>query len=282
MKKSHLLKFLPDKLYISLKYFLVFHKSIDLKNPKTFNEKLNWLKLYDRKDKYITMVDKYLAKNYIAKIVGEKYIIPTLGVYDKFDDIDFDSLPNQFVLKTNHDCGGVVICRDKSKFNIKEARKFLNKHLKSNYYFDNREWPYKNIKRKILVEKYMEDSKSKDLKDYKFFCFDGDVKYMFVAIDRGSHKTKFNFYDMDFNLQNIKQHYPNDKHNIDKPINFNIMKELASKLSKGIPHLRVDFYEINGKVYVGELTFSHFGGFVPFEPNEWDLKLGSFINIEKR
>lgn len=277
--KAKWFRFLPDKIYIELKYFAIFHNRINLKNPKTFNEKINWLKLYDRKPIYINMVDKYLAKEYAAELIGEEYIIPTIGVYDKFDEINFNKLPNQFVIKTNHDCGGVVICKDKEKFDIAAAKKVIEKHMKNDYYYDNREWPYKNVKRKILVEQYMVDEISKDLKDYKFFCFDGNVKYMFIATDRNIHETKFNFYDMNFKLLDIKQHYPNDNREISKPKNFEKMKELASKLSKGIPHLRVDFYEINGKVYLGELTFSHFGGFVPFEPSEWDEEFGKQIKI---
>lgn len=281
MRKTSFLKFIPDKLYIKFKYFIFFHKKIDLKKPKTFNEKINWLKLYDRKEIYTTMVDKYLAKDYVAKLIGKEYIIPTIGVYDRFDDIDFNSLPDKFVIKTNHDCGGIVICKNKKYFDIKAAKKKINNHLKNNYYYDNREWPYKNVKRKILIEEYKEDLQSKDLKDYKFFCFNGKVEYMFVATDRDIHQTKFNFYDMNFNLQDIKQHYPNDDRKISKPQNFEKMKKLASKLSKGVPHLRVDFYEINGKVFFGELTFSHFGGFVPFEPEEWDYKFGNLINLEE-
>lgn len=281
MKRTDFLRFIPDKTYIKLKYFISFHKRINLENPQTFNEKLNWLKLYNRKDIYTNMVDKYLAKEYAANIIGEEYIIPTIGVYEKFDEIDFDKLPNQFVIKTNHDCGGVVICKDKSKFDIKGARKKIIKHLKSNYFYDNREWPYKNVKPKILIEEYKEDSKSKYLMDYKFFCFNGVVKYMYVATDRDIHQTKFTFFDMNFNVLNIKQHYPNDLRIIDKPKNFEKMKELASKLSAGIPHLRVDFYEINGKVFLGELTFSHMGGFVPFEPEEWDYKFGKLIDLKE-
>ena len=278
--KSKYFKFLPDKMYLKLKYFVVFHKKLDLTNPKTFNEKINWLKLYDRKDVYTKMVDKYEAKHYISKIVGNDYIIPTLGVYDNFDDIDFDQLPNKFVLKCTHDCGGLVICKDKSSLNKEEARLKIEKSLKKNYYYDNREWPYKNVKPRIIAEKYMEDSQTEELRDYKFFCFNGEPMYMFIATDRNKHETKFNFYDMEYNLLPIKQHYPNNFNNLPKPKTFDQMKNLAKKLSKGLPHIRVDFYEVDGKVYVGELTFSHFGGFVPFEPQSWDRIFGDLIDIE--
>ena len=283
--KAKYFKFLPDKTYIKLKYFVNFHKRLNLKNPQTFNEKLNWLKLYDRNEIYTKMVDKYEAKEYVANIIGDEYIISTLGVYEKFDEINFDDLPNQFVIKCTHDSGGLVICRDKEKLDFNYAKMKIEKCLKNNYFYDNREWPYKNVKPRIIIEKYMEDSKSKELNDYKFFCFNGIPKYMFIAVDRSKHDTKFNFYDMDFKLLNIKQHYPNSKLKIEKPKNFEKMKEMASILSKSIPHLRVDFYEIDGKVYFGELTFSHFGGFVPFEPNKWDYEFGKQIklpNIDKK
>jgi len=273
-----------DKAYISLKYWYHFKKIPKLKNPQTFNEKIQWLKLYDRKPIYSTMVDKYEAKLYIKGIIGDKYIIPSYGVWDSFEDINFDMLPNQFVLKTTHDCGGVVICTDKGKFNKEKARVHLEAHLKRNYYYEGREWPYKNVKPRILAEKYMENESSKDLKDYKFFCFDGKVKALFVAADRQSQneETKFDFYDEQFNHLDIRNGHPNSERPIEKPINFELMKELASKLSKGFPHLRVDFYEVNGEVYIGELTFSHYSGMIPFEPEQWDYIFGSWIRLPER
>ena len=278
---SELLKFLPDKMYLKLRYFYNFHKKLDIKNPKTFNEKINWLKLYDRKEQYTKMVDKYEVKKYVSNIIGEEYVIPTLGIYDRFDDINFEKLPNQFVIKCTHDSGGLVICKDKNNFNKENARKKIEKSLKRNYYYHAREWPYKNVKPRIIVEKYMEDSKTEELRDYKFFCFNGVPKMMFIATDRGIHKTKFNFYDLDFNLLPFKQHYPNDIRKIDKPVNFEKMIELSKKLSVNIPLVRVDFYEVNGKIYFGELTFSHFSGMMPFEPEEWDEKLGKLIELPK-
>ena len=276
-----LLKFLSDKMYLKIMYFLYFHKKLDLDNPKTYNEKLQWLKLYDRKDIYSTMVDKYEAKEYVANIIGEEYIIPTLGIYNTFDEINFDELPNQFVIKCTHDSGGLVICKDKSKLDLKLARKKITKCLKKNFYYVGREWPYKNVKPRIIIEKYMEDSKLNELRDYKFLCFNGIPKVMFIATDRQNGITKFNYYDMNFNFLDIKQGHPNDNRKIDKPINFNKMKKLAQKLSAGIPNLRVDFYEIDGKLYFGELTFFHYSGFMKFEPDKWDYEFGEYLNINK-
>lgn len=209
------------------------------------------------------------------------YIIPTLGVWDSFDEIDFASLPDQFVLKCTHDSGGLVICKDKSKLDMNAARAKITKSLKTNYYYSGREWPYKNVKPRIIAEEFMTDEFSHDLKDYKFFCFDGVAKAMFIASDRhtAGAETKFDFYDMDFKLLPFTNGHPNSTYNINCPKTFYQMKELAERLSKGIPHIRVDFYEINGKVYFGELTFFHWSGFVPFEPAEWDEKFGNWIDL---
>ena len=281
MNKNKIFNILPDKLYLELKYYYYFHKRLDLKNPKTFNEKINWLKLYDRKDIYTTMVDKYEVKKYVAKKIGDKYIIKTLGIFDNFNEIDFDKLPNKFVIKCTHDSGGLVVCKDKKNLNVVETRKKIERSLKNNYYYHAREWPYKNVKPRILVEEYMEDSIFKELRDYKFFCFNGIPKLMFIATDRSKHETKFNFYDMNFNLLPFKQHYPNDSREILKPKCFSEMIDLSKKLSTNIPFVRVDFYEVDGKVYFGELTFSHFSGMMPFEPEEWDMKIGNYLDISK-
>lgn len=275
-----LLKLLPDYIFLQIKYRYKFNKKLDLKKPQTFNEKLQWLKLYDRNPEYTKMVDKYEAKKYVANIIGEEYIIPTLGVYDKFEDINFATLPNQFVIKCTHDSGGLIICKDKTKLNIKEARKKINKSLKRNYFYTGREWPYKNVKPRIIAEQYMVDESGTELKDYKFFCFNGEPKLLFVAKDR-PYATKFNYYDMDFKKLPFKQHYKNFNDYIEKPKGFEKMIELSRKLSKDIPHVRVDFYDINGKVYFGELTFYHLSGFEKFEPNEWDKKLGDMLELPR-
>mgnify|MGYP002775119547 FL=1 len=276
-----------DKTYVKLMYRLKVGKQLRLDNPITFNEKLQWLKLYDHNPRYTVMVDKVKAKEYVANLIGEEYVIPTLGVWNSPDEIDFDTLPNQFVLKCNHNSGeGMCICRDKSKLNISKVKAALRKGLKENYYLHGREWPYKNVTRKILAEKFMveKDSQndkqaiSKNLEDYKFFCFNGEPQIMFVASDR-ANKVCFDYYDMNLNHLELKQGGENYKGKVRLPKHFEEMKLLASKVSKGIPHLRVDFYEIDDKVYFGELTFFDSSGFAKFEPEEWDEKLGNLIDL---
>lgn len=270
-----------DKHYLSLLYKLSIGKKLDIENPKTYNEKLQWLKLNDRKDEYTMMVDKYEVKKIIEKIIGKEYIIPTIGVYNSFDEIDFSELPNQFVIKCTHDSGGLVIVKNKEKLDINEARKKIEKSLSKNFYWYSREWPYKNVKPRIIIEKYMEDIETKELRDYKFFCFNGEPKYMFLATDRQSGETKFNFYDLNFKILPFRQGHPNNTKKIEKPKTFKEMIHLSKKLSKNIPHVRVDFYEINGKVYFGELTFYHYSGLVKFDPEEWDIKMGKLISLPK-
>lgn len=269
----------PDKIYLKWYFYSRVGYKLDLNNPKTFNEKLQWLKLNNRKPEMVKMVDKVDAKEYVAKIIGEEYIIPTLGVYDSVDEIDFDKLPNQFVLKCTHDSGGIVICSDKSKLDIEAAKAKLRRGLKVNYYYQNREWPYKQVKPRIIAEQYMVDESGYELKDYKFFCFDGEVKLLFIASDRGSktEETKFDFFDTDFNHLPFLNGHPNATKPIDRPKGFEEMKKIAARLSQGQPHLRVDLYDINGRIYFGELTFYHWSGMTPFEPKEWDYKLGEWI-----
>ena len=269
---------MPDEEFLKLKFKYLMGKDLDLENPQTFNEKLQWLKLNDRKPIYTTMVDKAEAKKYVAGIIGEEHIIPTYGVWERFDDIDFDALPNEFVLKCTHDCGGLVIVRDKSKLDKTAAKKKITKCLKRNYYLTGREWPYKNVKPRILAEKYMEDEETRDLRDYKIFTFGGVPKALFIATDRESqNETKFDFFDTEFKHLPIKNGHPNADSMPKKPKTFDQMLSLASELSKNIPHLRVDFYEVNGQTYFGELTFSHWSGFVPFDPPEWDKKFGEWL-----
>ena len=272
---------MPDDEYLKRYYKGMFGKELNLDNPQTFSEKIQWLKLYDRKPIYTTMVDKYEVKKYVSNLIGDEYVIPTYGVWDHFDEIDFDSLPNQFVLKCTHDSGGIVICTDKLHFNKVEAKKKLEKSLKTNYYKMFREWPYKDVKPRILAEKYMVDDKTKELRDYKIFCFDGVARAMFIATDRynPNEDTKFDFFDMDYRHLDIKNGHPNADVTPAKPETFEKMKTLAGILSNNIPHLRVDFYEVNGKAYFGELTFSHWSGLVRFEPEEWDKTFGDWIKL---
>lgn len=272
-----------DEKYIKKIFKLRVGMELNLDNPRTFNEKIQWLKLYDRKPEYTQMVDKYAVKEYVANIIGEEYIIPTLGVWDNVEDIDFDKLPNQFVLKCTHDSGGIVICSDKTKLNLKAAKAKLMRGLKKNFYAQSREWPYKNVKPRIIAEEYIVDESGYELKDYKWFCFDGEPKALFIATDRGveGEETKFDFFDSEFNHLPFTNGHPNATREIRKPAGFEKMKQLAAQLSKGHPHLRVDFYDINGEIYFGELTFYHWSGMQPFKPEEWDYTLGSWIKLPK-
>lgn len=272
---------LPDILYLHMKYYCRMGKRLHFKNPTTFNEKLQWLKQYGRRPIDTVFSDKYAAKELVSSIIGSQYVIPLLGVWDSFDQIDFNQLPSQFVLKCTHDSGGIVVCRDKSAFDINKARNIINVGMSRNFYVYSREKAYKEIPRKIIAEVYMEDSETKELRDYKFFCFDGVPKLLFIASDRQTvgEETKFDFFDMNFEHLPFTNGHPNSKKLPSKPKCFDEMKELASKLSKDIPHVRVDFYEVDGHVYFGEMTYSHWGGMTPFEPEEWDYTLGSWINL---
>lgn len=276
-----ILNFLSDKSFLKLKFKLITGYKLNLKSPETFNEKIQWLKLYDRKDIYTIMVDKCEAKKYVSNIIGNEYIIPTIGVYNNYEEINFEKLPNQFVIKPTHTSGNVFICKDKNSINHKKLRKTIKKWLKRDYYKIHREWPYKNIKHQIIIEEYKEDKNSNELKDYKFFCFNGEPNMLFVAIGR-PYNTKFNFYDLNFEKLPIQQHYPNFNEKISKPANFDKMIEFSKKLSKNIPHVRVDFYDVNGKLYFGELTFYHFSGFENFNNYKYDLELGDLIKLPER
>ena len=276
-------KWMSDEKFLKMQFKNVFGYELDLENPQTYSEKLQWLKLYDRKDEYTKLVDKYEVKKIVAGKIGNKYIIPTIGVWNNFRDIDFEQLPNEFVLKCTHDSGGNVICKNKQEFDFKKAKAKINRCLKNNYYYQNREWPYKNVRPRIIAEKYMVDDSGYELKDYKFFCFNGEAKVMFIATDRSrtDTETKFDFYDMNFNHLALINGHPNNKKLIDKPSTFEEMKKLAECLSVGYPQVRVDFYEINGQVYFGEMTFYHWSGFKKFEPREWDKIFGDWIELPK-
>lgn len=273
---------MDDETYLKIAYRIKMGKKLNLNPPVTFNEKLQWLKLHDRKPEYTTMVDKYEVKKWVADKIGGGYVIPTLGVWDSFDEIDFDKLPDQFVLKCTHDSGGLVICRDKTKFDKFAAHKKIEKCLKHSFFWGQREWPYKNVKPRIIAEQYMEDSVTKDLRDYKFFSFDGEVKAMFIATERGTkEETKFDFFDEDFNHLPFTNGHPNAEMCPQKPKCFEEMKQLAAQLSKGIPEVRVDLYEVDGRIYFGEMTFFHWSGLVPFEPNKWDYKFGEWVKLPR-
>ena len=253
---------MDDDTYLKLKYKACLGKVLHLDNPQTFNEKLQWLKLYDRKPEYTTMVDKYAVKKYVADIIGEEYIIPTLGVWNHFDEIDFDKLPNQFVLKCTHDSGGIVICRDKNKLDLKSAKKKIEKCLKRNYYWSSREWPYKNVKPRIIAEQYIEDNKEGFLTDYKFFCFNGKMKCMYVSVNSHTAKQKIQFFDRNYNLLPIRR----DDYLVfdeipQKPNHLDDMIKISEQLSRNIPHTRIEFYYIHNRIYFGEVTFFTGSGF---------------------
>lgn len=273
-----LLNWMSDEAYLKYAFRANVGRELDLKHPTTYNEKLQWLKIHNRKLEYTSMVDKYEAKAYIEKKIGSGYTIPTLGVWDRFSQINFDSLPEQFVLKCTHDSGGLVICKDKSKLNLSKVRKKINKCLKKNYYWANREWPYKDVKPRIIAEKYMEDTADDALTDYKFFCFGGEPKIMYISRDHGK-EPRTDFFDMDFNHLPILARDPNAEITPGKPAQFEQMRKLAAVLSAGVPHLRVDFYIINGAIYVGELTFFHMSGLTLVKPEEWNIKMGEWIQL---
>ena len=270
----------PAEAFLKKMYRIQMGRPLNLEAPVMYTEKLQWLKLYDHRPEYTRMVDKYAAKAYIAEKIGPEYVIPLLGVWDRAEDIDFEKLPRQFVLKTTHDSGGIVVCKDKDTLDIAQARKKLNHFLKRNYYSCNREWPYKNVPHRIIAERYMEDSTQGELRDYKFFTFGGVPKVLYIAQGRGrGGETVADFFDMDFNHlpftidHNIAQNLP------EKPVNFERMKELAAKLSAGTPQLRVDFYEVDGKVYFGEMTFFHCSGMEAFHPEQWDRIFGDWVTL---
>lgn len=268
----------PADEFLKREYRFFMGEELDLDNPKKYTMKLQWLKLYDHRPEYTTMVDKYTVKQYVAERIGEEYVIPLLGVWERVEDIDFDSLPDRFVLKTTHDSGGLVICKDKSTLDINAAKKKLKYFLKRKYYDYNREWPYKNVKPRIIAEAYMEDSSYKELRDYKFFTFGGVPKVLYIAQGRGKGEpTVADFFDMDFNHLPFTIDHDMAEVPPQKPECFEEMKRLAAILSEGTPQLRVDFYEVDGKVYFGEMTFFHCSGMAPFHPEEWDRTFGDWV-----
>lgn len=272
---------MSDRAFLEEYYKRKFGRPLNLDDPKSFNEKLQWLKLYDRRPEYTMMVDKYAVKSYVAGKIGEEHIIPTLGVWDHFDEIDFDSLPDQFVLKCTHDSGGIVIVKDKAKLDRAAAREKLERRLKRNYYWIYREWAYKDVKPRIIAEKYMTDESGVELKDYKIFNFHGEPKLIQVDYGRFVDHRR-NLYTPDWQYVSAKMNYPTDpSHEIPRPERLDEMLRLAKVLSGGgeIPQVRTDFYSINDKIYFGELTFYHEGGFSTFEPESFGLEMGSWLKL---
>lgn len=278
--RSPISRVLPDKAFLKLQYRLILGKKLNLKNPQTFNEKLQWLKLYDRNPDYIPLVDKYEVKKYIKEMIGEEYVVPTLGIWDSVEEIDFNSLPEQFVLKCTHDSGSTIICKNKTTFDVGAAKAKLNKRLHSNLFWWGREWPYKNVKPRILAEKYLTNGDRRDdLSDYKVHNFNGVPKMVLVCKNRfGEHGMSDDFFTVDWEHIPVQRPAsPNSKVSIEKPKQLAVMIELSKRLSANIPFVRTDFYTVQNKVYFGELTFYPGTGMLPFEPDYYDKMFGDWL-----
>lgn len=281
LTKLGLMDKVSDEKFLTKKYKSIYKRKLDLDNPLTFNEKLQWLKLYDRNPNYTVMVDKYKAREYIAEKIGEQYLIPLIGVWESPNEIDFDSLPNQFAMKCNHNSGvGMCICTDKSKLDIKKVKKGLARGLKQDYYLIGREWSYKDVPRKIVAEQFLK-SDAGGLTDYKIHCFHGVPKFILVCRDRFAESgLTEDFYTPEWDLMPVKRpNISNAETPLKKPEKLNEMLALASKLSENIPFLRVDLYCVDSKVYFSELTFFPASGFAPFEPEEWDKTFGDWLKL---
>ena len=280
---SYYCKFLSDKKHIELYYKYSMGKKLNLGNPQTFNEKLNWLKLYDRNPLYTTLVDKYAVKAWVSERIGKQYVIPTLGIWENYSEIDFDALPKGFVLKTTHGGGnvGVVVCPNKDTFDKEAARKKLEHSIKISGYDKHREWPYKNVERKIIAEQLLVDPCNQSLIDYKVHVFNGIPRFILVCRGRENKSSMTDdFYDVDWHLMNCKRPgHPNSANPMSKPILLGTLLELSKTLAGNIPFVRVDFYIVNGKIYFGEMTFFPAGGVKPFEPEDWDDKFGKWLSL---
>ncbi len=272
------LGFLSDESYVKLIYRLRLGRRLDLKDPKTFTEKLQWLKVNDHNPAYTEMADKLGMRRYVARRIGEGHTVPVLGVWDSFNEIDFNSLPDRFVLKTTHDSGSYVICTDKGSFDIGKACKTISRSLRRNYYRTTREWQYKNIEPKVYAEEFIGEGDV--LTDYKFFCFNGVPRFMYVEQESSDNPTQAIF-DMDYKPLPFCMEDGRTDELPTKPSAFEEMVSFAGELSAGTPFLRVDMYCVNGVVYIGELTFYHFGGYTPFNPEEWDLKIGEMLDLNE-
>lgn len=295
---SGITNIIPDTVFLKLSYYLRFGKYLNLNNPKTFNEKLQWLKLYDRKPEYVSLVDKAKVKEYVVETIGQEYVIPTLGIWDSVEDIDFSSLPNRYVLKCTHDSGSTIVCKDSLNFDKDSAKRKLKKKLKRNMFWWGREWPYKMVKPRIIVEQYIENDcistnnnvdgissssfNSSELTDYKLMCFDGTVKCVFTGTERFSNGLKVTFFDRDWKPLPFRRHYPTSDIEIAKPKHYEKMLELAETLSRNIPFVRVDLYEVGGNILFGEMTFYPGNGMEEFYPEEWDEILGSWIRLQDK
>ena len=274
-------KIIPDSIWIQIKFLQHFGRICNLKQPETFNEKMQWLKLHDRKQVYSSMVDKYSVKEIVADKIGEKFVIPAVGgPWKTFDEIDFNQLPQQFVLKTTHDCGGVVICKDKSKLDTAAAERFLKRHLTIDYYMTTREWPYKNVVPKIFAEEFVEDKGNAVLPVYKILCFEGRPQIIqTIQNDKTPYET-VDYFDVNWNRLNMRQNYPNSPILLQKPEKLDEMLSIAEKLSEGMHFIRIDLYVINGEIKFSEFTFYSDAGLAQFEPADLDAKLGQLIKLK--
>ena len=269
-------RWMPSKLYLSILYRINFGSKMHWKHPQTFNEKLTWCKLYDRRKHYTMLADKYAVKSYVAERIGKDYVVENYGVWDKWEDIDLDTLPNQFVLKCTHDSGGAFICHDKTTFDKERVGNMIKRNLHKNLFYSMREWPYKNIPPRIIADRFLDDHTGAELRDYKWWCFNGKPQFMYCTI-KGDNLYE-NFYDMDFNPVAINHGFPRHQPEFEKPQNFELMKGLASKLSSDIPFVRVDFFDVDGHVYFGEFTFYDWAGMQPFA-DDWDAMLGEYMQL---
>ena len=280
------LSFLPDSWYVSLFYRAVIGRWPNLKDPKGYNEKLQWIKLHDIHPEHSQLVDKIEVRKHVEKVLGPEYLIPLLGIWNNGDEIDFDSLPNEFILKCNHDSGSYRLIKDKSKLSeneICEIRAFYNQQVKRNFFYAGREYPYKNVKGKVLAEKLMHNEKDEEagIQDYKFFCFNGIPKLMLYVTGRQTEKHE-DYFDMDGNHLHIQNGWTEAPITPPLPNCFEELKTMAATLSSGLTQVRMDFYEIDGRPYFGEYTFFNGGGFEPFKPDEWEMKLGSWIELPQK
>lgn len=279
---SKLSRLIPDKQYVSLIYWLSIGRKLNLRCPRSYNEKMQWIKLYDRRNEYIKYVDKLAVRDFISSKIGEEHLIPILGHWTDFELIDFKSFPEQFVLKCNHDSGSVVICRNKKNFDVQYAKNKLTRALSRNMYYFGREWPYKEVKPCIIAEKYLTDNDNSEcLTDYKIYCFNGQPRLIMMASDRFTEK-KFDYLDVEFNWLDLEWGAPRSLKKPQKPECFDEMIRLARKISEGLPEVRVDFYASNGNVYFGEMTFFDGSGFEEIIPYDWDLKIGSWIHLRSK
>ena len=272
------LKACDDERYLRLLYRIRIGRPLDLENPRTFNEKLQWLKLHDRNPLYTKLVDKAEVKPWVAERIGWEHVVPTLGVWDSFDDIDFGALPERFVLKCTHDSGGLAICRDRNTFDIDAARRKIERSLSRNFYWSGREWPYKDVRPRILAEEYL-DAGASGMTDYKMMCFGGRARCTFTCTGRAEDDLRVDFFDLGWSHLPFTRHYPNADVPPAAPTRLKEMVSLSERLAGSIPFVRVDFYEVAGELYFGEMTFYPGSGFEEFDPEEWDERFGSWIEL---